>query len=335
MKRIALAAVLGIAALLSDGLAEPPASAQELRLLNAFDARYPPTKMLVQKYAETVEKATGGKTRFRISGPEVVNAFQQFEPATKGAFDLLFTVQPYHVGTTSVSLGIYSLEPDPAAFRAAGIFDYLDKEYNRYNLKLLALIPGSLKGNGSFHAMLRDPITTGDIKGRRVRGNPLYKPLIDNLGASMVVLQVGEVYPALQKGTIDGAFGPVSGSGDYKWNEVAKYSMRPTFGYIYQFLLVNQASFGKLSPDVQKIMAEEAQKLEIPGQKAMDDQLKEEDADLQKNKGMVLTQLAPARYQEAVNAYNEGIWATAEGSKATGDRAKAFHAFVREKGFRK
>ncbi|MPZ57137.1 MAG: hypothetical protein GEU91_11710 [Rhizobiales bacterium] len=309
-------------------------SAQELRFLNAFDARYPPTKMLVQKYAETVEKATSGKLKFRISGPEVVNAFQQFEPASKGAFDLLFTVQPYHVGTTSVSLGIYSIEPDPAAFRKAGVFDHLDKEYNRFNLKLLALIPGSLKGNGSFHAMLRDPITTGDIKGRRVRGNRLYQPLIENLGASMVVLQVGEVYPSLQKGTIDGAFGPVSGSGDYKWHEVAKYSMRPTFGYIYQFLLVNQNSFNKLSADAQKIMIEEARKLEIPGQKAMDDQLKEEDADLQK-RGMMLTSLAPARYAEALKAYNEGIWTSAEGSKATGDRAKAFHAFVKEKGFLK
>jgi TRAP-type C4-dicarboxylate transport system substrate-binding protein len=309
-------------------------AAQEIRFLNAFDTRYPPTKMLVQKYADTVEKATAGKTRFRISGPEVVNAFQQFEPVTKGAFDLLFTVQPYHVGTTSVSLGIYSLEPDPAAFRQSGLFDFLDKEYNRFNLKLLAIIPGSRKGNGSFHAMLRDPVTGGDIKGRRVRGNRLYQPLIENLGASMVVLQVGEVYQALQKGTIDGAFGPVSGSGDYKWHEVAKYSMRPTFGYIYQFLLVNQDSFKRLAPEVQRIMVEEAQKLEVPGQNAMDEQMREEDADLQK-RGMVLTQLSPERYAEAVRAYNDGIWQTAESSKATGDRAKAFHAFVKEKGLRK
>lgn len=324
-----------VVALMLWGIAAGAVSAQELRFLNAFDARYPPTKMLVQKYADTVEKATAGKLKFRISGPEVVNAFQQFEPASKGAFDLLFTVQPYHVGTTSVSLGIYSIEPDPAAFRKAGVFDHLDKEYNRFNLKLLAIIPGSLKGNGSFHAMLREPITTGDIKGRRVRGNRLYQPLIENLGASMVVLQVGEVYPALQRGTIDGAFGPVSGSSDYKWNEVAKYSMRPTFGYIYQFLLVNQNSFNKLSPDAQKVLVDEAQKLEIPGQKAMDDQLKAEDADLQKTKGMVLTTLSSARYAEAVKAYNDGIWQSAEGSKATGERAKAFHAFVKEKGFRK
>ena len=32
------------------------------------------------------------------------------------------------------------------------------------------------------------------------------------LGGSMVNLQVGEVYSSLQKGTIDGAFGPITGS---------------------------------------------------------------------------------------------------------------------------
>ena len=92
--------------------------------------------------------------------------------------------------------------------------------------------------------MLSKPVSAdGDIKGMRVRGNPLYRPLIEKLGGSMVNLQVGEVYSAMQKGTIDGAFGPVTGSLDYKWHEVGKYSMRPNFGYIYQFFLVHRGNY--------------------------------------------------------------------------------------------
>jgi TRAP-type C4-dicarboxylate transport system substrate-binding protein len=326
MQRFALAILASIAF-------AGTAAAQELRLLNAFDSRYPPTKILVQKYAETVEQATAGKVKFRISGPEVVNAFEQFQPASQGAFDVLFTVQPYHVGTTSVSFGIYSVDPDPEAFRKAGVIDYLDKEYARFNLKILAIIPGSNKGTGAYHAALRNPVgADGDIKGMRVRGNPLYRPFIDKLGGSMVVLQVGEVYSALQKGTIDGAFGPITGSLDYKWHEVGKYSLRPNFGYIYQFLLVNTASYAKLAPDVQKVMADEAAKMEVPGMRAMNDiQLKEDEA--LKNAGVTQTQLNPQKFADAFKAFNDGIWETAENSKATGDRAKAFHAFMREKGF--
>ena len=56
-------------------LAAPAAAQQEVRLLNAFDMRYPPSKILVQKFADTIEQKSGNKVKFRISGPEVVNAF--------------------------------------------------------------------------------------------------------------------------------------------------------------------------------------------------------------------------------------------------------------------
>ena len=304
MKRFVLATLASAA--FGAAWAAPAWAQQELRLLNAFDSRYPPTKILVQKYADTITAKTGGKITFRISGPEVVNAFQQFQPASSGAFDVFFTVQPYHVGTTSVSFGIYSIDPDPEAFRKAGVIDYLDKEYERFNLKILAIIPGQTKGIGAYHAALSKPVTAdGDIKGMRVRGNPLYRPLIDNLGASMVNLQVGEVYSAMQKGTIDGAFGPITGSMDYKWYEVGKYSMRPNFGYIYQFLLVHRGSFGKLAPDVQKLMADEAAAMEVPGMQAMTEVQLKEDEELKKV-GVTLTQLSPAKATAAVKAFNDG-----------------------------
>jgi TRAP-type C4-dicarboxylate transport system substrate-binding protein len=287
------------------------------------------------RYAETVEKASGGKLKFRISGPEVVNAFEQFQPASNGAFDLLFTVQPYHLGTTAVSFGIYSMKPDPEGFRKSGIFEHLDKEYQRFNLKLLAIIPGSKPTTGAFHAIMRDPLgPDGDIKGKRVRGNPLFRPFIEKMGASMVVLQVGEIYSALQKGTIDGAFGPVTGTLDYKWHEVVKQGMRPTFGTIYQFLMINTASFGRLPPDQQKVVVDEAVKLEIPGMNAMDAVQNEEEEGLKKA-GVVMHQFSKAKFDEALAAYNEGVWTSAETSKATGERSKAFRALAREKGFTK
>jgi TRAP-type C4-dicarboxylate transport system substrate-binding protein len=313
----------------------PAAAQQELRLLNAFDSRYPPSKTLVQKYADTVTAKTGGKVTFRISGPEVVNAFQQFQPASSGAFDVFFTVQPYHVGTTSVSFGIYSIDPDPAKFREAGVFDYLAKEYDRFNLKLLAIIPGSNAGTGAYHAALRNPVTAdGDIKGMRVRGNPLYLAFIQKLGGSMVNMQVGEVYSALQKGTIDGAFGPVTGSMDYKWHEVGKYSLRPNFGYIYQFFFVHKDAYAKLSPDVQKILVDEAAAMEVPGMKVMDEVQKNEDEALTKA-GVIHSQLNPQKFAEAYKAFNDGIWDTALNSKATGDRAKEFQDFLKQKGLLK
>ena len=311
------------------------AAAEELRLLNAFDSRYPPTKSLVEKYANTITQKTGGKITFRISGPEVVNAFQQFQPASSGAFDMFFTVQPYHVGTTSVSFGIYAIDPDPVKFRQAGVFDYLAKEYDRFNLKLLAIIPGQNAGTGAYQVMLREPVgPDGDLKGRRLRGNPLYLAFIQSMGGSMVNLQVGEVYSTIQKGTIDGAIGPVTGALDLKWHEVAKYAVRPSFGYIYQFLFIHKNAYAKLSPDEQNTMMAEAEALEVAGMKTMDEVQQKEDEALMKA-GAVKTQLDPQKFAAALKTFNDGIWETSLNSKATGDRAKAFQAFLKEKGLMK
>ena len=327
MKRLMLVIVA------STALAAPAAAQQEIRLLNAFDQRYLPSKILVQKYADTIEQKSGNKVKFRISGPEVVNAFQQFQPASSGAFDMLFSVQPYHVGTTSVSFGIYAVDPDPAKFREAGVFDYLAKEYERFNLKMLAIIPGQSAGIGAYHAMLREPVgADGDLKGRRLRGNPLFLAFIQSMGGSMVNLQVGEVYSSVQKGTIDGAIGPVTGALDMKWHEVAKHAVRPSFGYIYQFLFVHQAAFAKLAPDVQKLMVDEAAAMEIPGMKAMDEVQKQEEASLMRA-GAIRTELNPQKFAAAIKAFNDGIWETSVNSKATGDRAKEFQAFMKQKGF--
>ncbi|HJW45469.1 MAG TPA: TRAP transporter substrate-binding protein DctP [Lysobacter sp.] len=330
MERTMMTRLLLIALLLT--LGSSALSAQELRFLNAFELRYPLTKLVVQRYISNVEKATAGKVKFRQSGPEVVNAFQQFEPVSRGAFDLHFTVQPYHVGTTALSLGIYTLDPDPEAFRKSGLFEVLDKEYQRFNLKLLAIVPGSIKGIGSFHALLREPIgASGDIQGRRVRGNPYFKPFIDKAGGSMVVLQHGETYPALQRRTIDGAFAPVIGSMEYRWHEVAKYSLRPTFGYFYQFLLINTNSFARLSPSVQKIVVDEAARVEVPGMQSLHEQMLEDDVGLQKQ-GMVLSRMAQAKFEAALKGLMDGIWETVETSKATGARAPEFRAFLARSG---
>ena len=151
----------------------------------------------------------------------------------------------------------------------------------------------------------------------------------------MVNLQVGEVYSTMQKGTIDGAVGPVTGAMDLKWHEVAKYAVRPSFGYIYQFLFIHQAAYAKLAPDVQKLVVDEAAALEIPGMQAMDEVQKTEDATLLEGAGRrARRKLDPQKFAAAIKAFNDGIWETSVNSKATGDRAKEFHGLHEEQGLR-
>lgn len=305
-----------------------------LRLLSAFDSRFTPHAVVVDGWIEAVKKASNNAISVAVSGPEVVPVFEQFQPMASGAFDLLFTVQPYHLGNTSVSFGLWALEPDPVKWRQDGVWDYIDKEYARQGVKMLAVVSQSKKGVGIFHALMKDPLpASGDFQGKKIRGNPYYKPLIDAMGGAMVTLPPGEIYSGLQRGVVDGAFWSGIGSLEFKWFEVAKYMSRPTFGYGYYFILINKARFDKLSPADQKILLDAGQAMEIEGMEKMT-ALQDKEFEELKKLGVKETMLDPAKLAAGYAAIMKGVWDTAEGSRATGEQAKAFRAFLESKGYK-
>ncbi len=304
----------------------------EIKVLNTFDGRYPATPLVLDKYVETMKGALKGKFSFRASGPEVVPAPEQFQPVQKGAFDMLFTVQPWHNNVSSASMGIYALDPDPEGWRKNGLFDFLDREYQRHNMKLVAIVPGNMAGNGTFQAVLKDELKPGgDLTGKKLRGIPTYKGFTDQLGATIVTLQGGEVYAALQRGTVDGVLWPVVGAIDFKWYEQAKFMLRPRWGTSYHFLFMNLDRFNKLDAADQGLFVEEGRKAELFGQKALDDRLRQELIALA-DKGMKETTLDKDKFERARDGYNQGAWALAFSSKAGGDQAREFHAFLKGKG---
>jgi TRAP-type C4-dicarboxylate transport system substrate-binding protein len=304
-----------------------------LRLLNSFDGRYAGTPLIVEPLVKAVKEASKGDLNLVIHGPEVVTPFEQFQPVSQGAFDLLFTVQPYHIGTTSVSMGVYALSPDPVKWRQVGVFDHVDKEYQRHNLKLLAMIPATTPGVGAFQLLLKEPMAPGDkpLNGRKIRGNANFKPMLEAMGGSSVTLAGGEIYSALQRGVVEGVSWPVIGAVDFKWYEVATYMTRPTFGSSVHFLLMNLNKYNALSATQKATLLAEAEKTELSGQKVLEERLNKEIVDLKKL-GVKETTLDPAAAAKFYKLFNEAFWQSAEESKATGEQAKAFRAFARSKG---
>ncbi len=308
------------------------AQSTELKLLNTFDGRFPGTPLVVDKYMEAVKAASKGKLSFRTSGPEVVPAQEQFQPVQKGAFDVLYTVQPWHVNVASVSLGLYTLDPDPEGWRKNGVFDYVDRDYARHNLKLLAVVPGQAPGTGSFHVLLKEDIKPGqDFSGRKLRANPFYKAFTDSLNASVVTLQGGEIYSALQRGTVDGVIWPVVGAMDFKWYEVSKFMVAPRFGYSYYLLLINLDRFNKLDPADRQVLMDEGRNIEPLGMNAMTARTQQELRDLA-GKGMKEISMEKDQYDKAIAAFQQGLWTLAFNSKASGAEAKQFHEFLKGKG---
>lgn len=333
MKKIMLTGV-GIALLVGSGSAS--AIAQEsvtLKFLTSWDNRFPGTRFVAQKYVEMVTKASNGRIKFKMSGPEVVKARQQFQPTSAGVFDLLFTTPVYHVGTTGVPMAFYALPPDSELWRKNGYWQFVDKEYQRFDQKLLAMVSAGTKDH--FYLLtLKKPLSKGDkpLKGRKIRGNIFYKPLVEPLGGSLVNLDIGDVYSALEKGVVDGAAWPVLGTVDYKSYEVAKYIMKPRFGLSPLQINMNLKKFNSLSEANRKLLLDQARKLEQEVPAVFDKAMDTEIAKL-KDHGVKETQLDPELFKKVNKGFLKGVWSLAINfNKKTKKRVEELYEMAKKNG---
>lgn len=237
------------------------AGAVEFRVLSSWDQSYPPRPKLLEVFLKNVETASKGDIKFTVSGPETVPAFEQLQPVGAGVFQLLFTHGAYHSGQTPFLVAAEALSGDVTKWREAGVHDVIDKHYQKHGLKLVAL--GQSPDDTAYQIILRQPVgPSGDLQGKKVRGTQSYGGVFNMLGASPVVLPPSEIYSALEKGVVDGAAWPVLGVLDYRWYEVGKYLLRPTFGKVVYPIFMNLNAWNKLTDAQRKIMLDEGKKVE-------------------------------------------------------------------------
>lgn len=133
---IAAAAVVAVAPTL--------ASAQKisLKFLTAWDDRVQATKLVAYELGDMVKKATDGRIQMSFSGPEVIKSRQQFQPVSRGVFDLNLSVGPYYLGTTGVGMVGFALPPDTEDWRKKGYWQFFDEEMQRFNQVMISHLAG-------------------------------------------------------------------------------------------------------------------------------------------------------------------------------------------------
>jgi TRAP-type transport system periplasmic protein len=233
----------------------------DIRVVSSWDKSYPVVPRFLESYLKNVEAASKGDMKFIFSGPETVPPFQQLQPVSSGVFQMLFTHGAYHVGETPYLVSVEALGGDLKKWREAGVREMVEKHYAKRNLKLVAL--GQTPEKTALQIILRQPIgPSGDLQGRKIRGTVTYAGVFNLLGASPVVLAPADIYTSLEKGVVDGAGWPVLGVLDYRWYEVAKFMVRPTFGMLTYPIFYNMDAWNKLNDRQKKILLDEGRKAE-------------------------------------------------------------------------
>jgi TRAP-type C4-dicarboxylate transport system substrate-binding protein len=254
-----------------------------------------------------VEASSKGDIKFLINGPETVPPFEQLQPTSAGLFQILFTHGAYHAGQTPFMLPIEGLSGDLKKWREAGVRDVIDKYYQKqFELKLLVL--GQQPENVGFQIFLRQPIgQSGDLQGRKIRATQTYSGVLSLLKASPVLLPPGEIYTALDKGVVDGAAWPVMGALGFRWYEVAKYLLRPTFGRGVAPIFINLNAWNKLTDNQRQIFLDEARKIEdvyfVESAKLASDEF-----DQLRARGVQVTELGADQKLKLKRAFSDTLW---------------------------
>lgn len=191
------------------------------------------------------------KGEFQIDwrgGPEVMPPFKQAEGVRGGAVDIAFTSPSYYSGLVSTSPTMNLSFKDYNEIKASGYYDRMAEIHAERGLVLLGEVPAT---DVQFYIFLSDKIDSlDDLKGLRIRVFPSLLPMIESLGATPLVLPMGEIYTAMERGAIDGFV-----RGKVGWAEqfegLVKYVVTPGVYRAGFPILVNADAWAEVPEDLQ------------------------------------------------------------------------------------
>ncbi len=215
------------------------------------------TRVDVPILRDGASKASGGRVEFNlkswpemnVQGPEVIRLVRS------GQVDIgaapLTTVSGDVPILDGIDLSGLNPELDQAHKVADAVLPIANQELERLGVKLIATYP--------FPAQVffcKKPIAgLADLKGLKVRTNgPAQGDLMNAFGAQPTAIAFGEVYTALERGTVDCAItGTGSGNG-VKWYEVTSHLYTLATSWSVSGYFVNLAWWNKLDPQVRNFI---------------------------------------------------------------------------------
>ncbi len=232
----------------------------KLKLATSWPAHFPIMGTGVEKFAKKVHDISGGSLEIKIYPKNIlVPALAVFDATSRGQIDA-FHSGPYYWKGKNPAFSLFSGAPLRMAaselycwMNYGGGYELWRELYARYNLHPFIGGNTGVQMGGWF----RKPIDSlEDLKGLKMRIPGLGGEVMAKLGVNPVLLPAGEIYTALERGTIDATewVGPALDirMGFYK---VAKYYYTGWHepGSILE-LTFNKGRFDKLSEEHKAII---------------------------------------------------------------------------------
>nr|WP_281720134.1 TRAP transporter substrate-binding protein DctP [Nitrosomonas nitrosa] len=259
--------VVGAAALTAVMGWSGSASAQNLRLVANWGKGIYSTDYMI-KWIESFNASNGAKSaKIQITfvgGPEATPATEQLTALRNGVFDMMFGAAGYYVGAVPEGFVFYGTQLTPMAARKNGGLDLLAQIWTK---KANAHPLGWVAAGVGYHIWLvNEPKLkadgTPDLAGLKIRSSGLYKPWLDSMGATNVMIPAPDIYGALERKIVDGAAWPGLGITDLGFEKFVHYRIDPPVWQFDNMLWINANKWKSLSKAAQDALNASVMKLE-------------------------------------------------------------------------
>nr|WP_309044223.1 TRAP transporter substrate-binding protein [Marinobacter sp. F26243] len=231
-----------------------------LRLAQTWGPNSPILGETTTNMAKMAEEMSGGRLRIRIDSANKHKApFGIFDLVRNGQYDMGHTASYYYKGTipnamyfTTVPFGMIAPEMYAWFYHDQGM-ELMQKVYEPFGLMSF---PGGNTGNQMGGWFNKEINSVADLKGLKMRTPGFAGEVMAELGVAVTNLPPGELYTALERGTVDAVewVGPAL---DFPmgFHQIAKYyySGWQEPGAEVQFL-INDKTWNKLPEDLQAIL---------------------------------------------------------------------------------
>jgi tripartite ATP-independent transporter DctP family solute receptor len=213
-----------------------------------------------EKFAKLVKEKSGGEIIVKVFPSSQLGGQKDLiEGLIYGTVDMAL------VGTAVLG----QFQPQISIFDLPFLFQ--DREHAFKSLDTVgmdlgtALEPKGIKmlgymENGIRHLTnnVREVKTPADMQGLKIRvmTNKIYISMMKSLGASPTPMAFGELYSAMQQGTVDGQENPSAHIWTKRFFEVQKFASKTAHSYSPEPLVMSMISWSRLTPEQQKTIME-------------------------------------------------------------------------------
>ncbi len=217
-----------------------------------------------EKFKELVEERSNGKVNIQLFGNSILGSDRvTMESAQRGTLELASSSSP-NMANFSKAFMVFDLpyitspqyqENLYEALDSGSLGKYLEAECEKINLKPIMY---SEYGYRNFVSTRKEITSLGNLKNLKVRttASPVEVAVAARLGMNPTPVAWGEVYTALQQGTVDAEGNTFSLLLDAKHTEVLRYAMDSAHNYSMHILMMNKENFDALPNDIQSLLVE-------------------------------------------------------------------------------